>query len=181
MPITVTVRGKDLYDQESGRFITTKSHSVTMEHSLVSIARWEAKWHKPYLSREEKTREELLDYFRCMTLTQNVPDSVYYAMDMKTVQEIVDYIQDPQTATTIRKSKKPPSREIITNEIIYYWMTELNIPFDPCAKWHFQHLMTLIEVCSLKKQPPKKMGRGEALRQRSAMNAARKAKYNTRG
>lgn len=181
MPLTITIPGNELYDQAAGKFITTKSHTITLEHSLVSIARWESKWHKPYLSREPKTKEELIDYFRCMTLTQNVPMSVYYAIDGETMQKIIDYIQDPNTATTFRKSNKPPSREIVTNEIVYYWMTALNIPFDPCEKWHFQHLMTLIEVCSLKQQPAKKMPKGEALRQRSALNAARRSKYNTHG
>ena len=185
MPITVTVQGKELYDQASGKFISTKTQTITMEHSLVSIARWEAKWHKPYLSREQKTKEELYDYFRCMTITQNVPMSVYYAMDLKTVQQIVEYIQDPNTAHVSRKSNRPPSKEIITNELVYYWMTVLNIPFDPCEKWHFQHLMTLIEVCSQKQQPPSKKGKKmpsmDAIHQRSAMNAARRAKYNTRG
>ena len=181
MPLTITIPGKELYDQAAGKFISTKSHTITLEHSLVAIARWEAKWHKPYLSREAKSKEELYDYFRCMTLTQNVPKDVYYAMDGETMKKIIDYIQDPNTATTFRKMQQKPSNEIITNEIVYYWMTALNIPFDPCEKWHFQHLMTLIEVCSLKQQPSKKMPKGEAMRQRAALNAARRAKYNSRG
>lgn len=181
MPLTITIPGNELYDQAAGKFIITKNHTITLEHSLVSIARWESKWHKPYLSREPKTRDELIDYIRCMTLTQNVDIHVYYALDSETIKKIIDYIQDSSTATTIKKTNKPPSKEIITNEIVYYWMTVLNIPFDPCEKWHFNRLMTLIEVCSLKQQPSKKMPKGEMLRQRSAMNAARRAKYNTHG
>lgn len=181
MPLTITIPGNELYDQAAGKFIITKNRTITLEHSLVSIARWESKWHKPYLSREPKTREELIDYIRCMTLTQNVDIATYYALDADTIKKIIDYIQDPSTATTFKKQNKMPSKEIITNEIIYYWMTALNIPFDPCEKWHFQHLMTLIEVCSLKQQPSKKMPKGEAMRQRAAMNAARRAKHNTHG
>ena len=181
MPLTVTIPGTELYDQAAKRFITIKERTIVLEHSLVSISRWESKWHKPYLSRDAKTREELIDYIRCMTLTQNVDQNVYYAIDNATLKTIIDYIQDPNTATTFRKHDRKMPNEIITNEIIYYWMTTLNIPFDPCEKWHFQHLMTLIEVCSIKQQPAKKMPKGEAARQRAAINAARRAKYNTRG
>lgn len=181
MPLTITIPGRELYDQEACKFITTKGRTITLEHSLISISKWEAKWHKPYLSREEKTREELIDYIRCMTITSGVDPEIYYAIDNKNLKTIIDYIQDPNTATTFRKTDKRPSKEIITNEIVYYWMTVLNIPFDPCEKWHFQHLMTLIEVCSIKQQPPKKMPKGQALRERSALNAARRAKYNTHG
>lgn len=181
MPLTVTIPGKELYDPAANRFIITKDKTITLEHSLVSIARWESKWHKPYLSRDEKTPEELIDYIRCMTLTQNVDPKVYYAMDQETMKKIIDYIQDPNTATTIKRVDNKPNRKIITNEVIYYWMTALNIPFDPCEKWHFGHLMTLIEVCNIEQQPPKKMTKLQSAKRRSALNAARRAQFGTHG
>ena len=181
MPIPIHIRGKELYDSENNRFITVKDANLMFEHSLLSISKWEAKWHKPYLSTEKKTQEEYLDYLRCMCLTQNYDPNVFYAMDQKNAKAIADYIADSQTATTIRKQDQRPSREIITNEIIYYWMTELNIPFEPCQKWHLNRLFTLIQVASIKKQPSKKMGKKEAARERAALNASRRAKYHTRG
>ncbi len=181
MPLTVTIPGKELYDSAANRFIITKDHTITLEHSLLSIARWESKWHKPFISREEKTRDELIDYIRCMTLTQNVNPSVYYGIDNKTLKIILDYMQDPNTATTIKQQQKRGNQKVITNEVIYYWMTALNIPFDPCEKWHFGHLMTLIEVCNIEQQPKKKMTKSESAARRASLNAARRARYNSKG
>ena len=181
MPLTITVPGRDMFDPVSGRFITIKETSLVLEHSLISITNWESKWHKPYLSTEKKTQEEYLDYIRCMCLTKNVNPNVFYALDAESIKAIADYISDPMTATTIRRQNKKPGREIITNELIYFWMTSFNIPFDPCQKWHLNRLLTLIEVASIKNQPPKKMNRKEMLSERHALNAQRRAKYNTRG
>ncbi len=182
MPLTITVPGREFYDPAQNRFVMIKPTTLTLEHSLLSISKWEAKWHKPYLSREAKTNEENLDYIRCMCVNRDVDPKVLRSLDRKTVQEIADYIGDPMTATTIkRQNGKGPSREIVTNELIYYWMTTLNIPFDPCEKWHLNRLMILIEVASIKSQPPKKMPKREWASQRAALNAQRKAKYNTRG
>ena len=154
---------------------------MVLEHSLLSISKWEAKWHKPYLAQNNKTQEETLDYVRCMCLNHDVDPTVFYGIDRKTFQDIADYIANPMTATTFSNRDKKKSREIITNELIYFWMTSFNIPFDPCQKWHLNRLLTLIEVASIKNQPPKKMGKREAAQQRAALNAQRRAKYNTRG
>lgn len=181
MPLTLKIPGKELYDPAANRFIITKDTTLTLEHSLVSIARWESKWHKPYLSRDSKTQEEMIDYIRCMCLTQNVNPSVYKAIDSEAMLKIVKYIQDPHTATTIKKMDRRAATKIITNEVVYYWMTELNIPFDPCEKWHFNRLLTLIEVSSISKQPPKKMSASAAAKHRASLNAARRARYHTNG
>lgn len=170
-----------MFDPKTSEFINVKSATLTLEHSLISISKWEAKWHKPYLSREEKTQEEVIDYVRCMTLNGSVDPNVYRVLTKDNINKIVDYIQDPMTATTIKKEGRKASREIITSELIYYWMTALNIPFDPCQKWHLNRLMTLIEVCSVKNAPPKKMPRAAALKQQHALNAQRRAKYHTSG
>ena len=181
MPITITIPDRDFYDQELNQFVTVKGRSLSFEHSLLSITKWESKWHKPYLSKTEKTKEEAIDYLRCMCLDKVDDPIIFMAIDEKGMTEVAKYIEDPMTATTFREDKNRPSREIITNEIVYYWMTELNIPFDPCQKWHFNRLMTLIRVASIKKQPPKKMGKKEWAAQRSAINAQRRAKYNSKG
>lgn len=181
MPLSITVPARDLFDSFTGEFIETKETVLHLEHSLISISKWESKWHKPYLSSEDKTREEALDYIRCMTLNGGVDPNVYLALTEQNAQDITDYISDSMTATTIKKQPQRGSREIVTSELIYYWMTELNIPFDPCQKWHVSRLLTLIEVCSIKKTPSKKMSKGDILRQQHSLNAARRAKHHTRG
>lgn len=139
------------------------------------------KWHKAYLSLEQKTDEQNLDYIRCMCLTEPSDPMVFLSLTKENIKAISDYISDPMTATTFNRRDKKPSREIITNELIYFWMAEYNIPFDPCQKWHLNRLMTLIEVAAVKNQPPKKMGKRDILSQNAALNAQRRAKYNTRG
>lgn len=170
-----------MFDPSTQRFITTKEQKLSFEHSLLSIVKWESKWHKPYLSREPKTEEENIDYIRCMCLTPNVDPNVFYAIDEKSAQAIADYIANPMTATTIKKDDKRPSREIITNELIYFWMTQFNIPFDPCQKWHFNRLMMLIQVAAVKNQPSKKMSKKDILSRNMALNAQRKARMGTHG
>lgn len=181
MPLSITVPARELFDPRTGEFIETKETVLHLEHSLISISKWESKWHKPYLSKEDKTREEAVDYIRCMTLNGGVDPNVYLSLTEDNINTIMEYMSDSMTATTIKKENQRPSREIVTSEVIYYWMTELNIPFDPCQKWHFSRLLTLIEVCSIKKTPPKKMSKADTLRQNHALNAARRAKHHSRG
>lgn len=186
MPLTITIPEQEFFNSRSGRFIVTKKTTLTLEHSLISISKWESKWHKPYLSKENKTTEESLDYLRCMCITPNVDPNVFLALDEKKAKLIADYISDPMTATTFKRRETKPNRQIVTSELVYYWMTEFGIPFDPCEKWHFNRLMTLIEVASIKQSPPKKMGKREAASreaasQRAALNAQRRARYNSRG
>ena len=181
MPITIHVPGKELYDPIRNTFFTIKETNITLEHSLISLSNWEAKWHKPYLSETEKTSEEYLDYLRCMCVTKNVDPNVFYALDSKSIKDIADYIQNPMTATTFHNRDQKKSREIITSELIYFWMANFSIPFVPCEKWHLNRLLTLIEVASIKNQPPKKMNRRDMLSERAALNAQRRAKHRTRG
>ena len=179
--LTITIPESEQYDPIRNEFFNIKKQTLVLEHSLLSISKWESKWHKPYLSKDDKTEEELLDYIRCMTISQNVDPMVYYSLAPKDIKEIFDYIGDPMTATTISNHKSSRSREIITSEIIYYWMVTLNIPFDPCQKWHLNRLLTLIEVVSIKNQPAKKMSSREIAQRNSSLNAARRSKYGTRG
>lgn len=171
------------YDEVNNRFIrSTKEQTLSLEHSLASISKWEAKWHKPYLGKEPKTMEESIDYVRCMTLTQNVDSNVYTALAAmpQILAQVSAYIDESMTATTFPKSNKPPSREIITSEIIYYWMVSYNIPFE-CQKWHLSRLLTLINVCNVKNAPQKKMSRRELMARNRSLNAARRKRLNTRG
>lgn len=178
--LVINVPEQDLYDPVSNEFIFIKKQTLHLEHSLLSISKWESKWHKPYLSKEEKTVEEMVDYIRCMTISQNIDPNVYKCLTQENINDIVKYMEDPMTATTVNTHQKP-SREIVTSELIYYWMTALNIPFDPCQKWHLNRLLMLIQVCSIKSQPAKKMSRAEIMRRNTQLNAARRAKYGTSG
>ena len=180
MPITITIPDREFFDHKTNRFITVKGRTLSFEHSLISISKWEATWHKSYLSTK-KTEEESYSYIECMCLDKNVDPMLFRAMDQASINRLAAYIQDPMTATTFREEKKNNKREIITNEIVYYWMTELNIPFEPCQKWHFNRLMTLIRVGFNKKAPKKKMGKREWARERSALNAQRRAQYHSNG
>ena len=179
--LEILVPGKELFDDSSNSFYVTKETRLTLEHSLISLSKWESKWEKPFLS-SEKSPEETIDYIRCMTLTQNVDPSVFFSLSKENIEDVTKYIEAKMTATTItnREKGRGPKGEIITAEIIYYWMVTLNIPFE-CQKWHLNKLLTLIEVCSIKNAPQKKMSRQEVLNQNRALNMARRAKYNTRG
>jgi hypothetical protein len=154
-----------------------------LEHSLVSLSKWEARWKKPYLSVEKHTREEVIDYIRCMTITQNVKDEIYYVLTTQNLKMVEDYIADPMTATTFQLEggkKKRRNKEVITSELIYYWMVMYQIPFE-CEKWHLNRLMTLINICSIKNDPGKKRSRSETLQQYAALNAQRRKILNTKG
>jgi len=170
---------KELYNEEKEEFFYMKEQEIQLEHSLVSVSKWEAKWCKPFLDKKNKTDEETIDYIKAMTISQNLNPIVYFQLNKKIMDEIADYINAPMTATIIKESKEK-SREIITSEIIYYWMISFNIPFE-CQKWHLNRLLTLINVCSIKNQPAKKMSKNEILRRNKALNEARKAKLGTRG
>lgn len=182
--LKITIPTREYWDANKEEFIQIKGQSLQLEHSLVSLSKWECKWQKPFITNsknDDKTSEELLDYVKCMTLTQNVNPDVYLNIDAKTVEEIKEYIDAPMTATTFNdRNSGPGSREVITAEIIYYWMITLNIPFE-CQKWHLNRLLALIKVCSIKNTPPKKMSNSEILSRNRALNAARRAKFNTKG
>jgi len=179
--LEIVIPGTEQYDEANNCFITTKAQVLRLEHSLVSLSKWEAKWHKPYLSNKPKTTAEQIDYVRCMTLTQNVDPNVYTAITPALLNTVNAYIDDSMTATTFpKKQKGRSSREIVTAEIIYYWMTCYQIPFE-CQKWHLNRLMTLINVCNAKSGPQKKMSRKEIFAQNRALNAARRNRAHSRG
>ena len=178
----ITIPATELWDELNQEFIITKATTLQLEHSLVSISKWEAKWQKPFLTKEPKTSEEILDYVKCMTLTQNVNPSTYERLSYQNVTEINNYVESAMTATTIteRNKNKAGNMEQITSELIYYSMIALNIPFD-CQKWHLNRLLTLIRVCKIKNQPPEKRSRREIMSRNAALNAARRQQLNSKG
>lgn len=177
--IPLTISG---WDEEKEEFVEPETLILDLEHSLVSLSKWESKYHKPFFSKAEKTSEEIFDYIKMMTVTENVEAEVYGRLTQANVDDIRAYIDDTMTATTFGKeSKTQHSREIITSELIYYWMIASNIPFDPCQDWHINRLLTLIKVCSIKNSPPKKMSKRDIMSRNAALNAERRAKLNSKG
>lgn len=171
----------DGWDEIKQEFVSSKECNLQLEHSLISLSKWESQHCKPFLTKQEHSQEETLDYIRCMTLTQNVDPNVYYSLTAENISTINAYIESPMTATFFyddRLSKK--SREQITSEIIYYWMVALNIPFE-CQKWHLNRLLTLIRVCNIKNQPAKKRSRKEIMSRNAALNEIRRKQLNSRG
>ena len=179
--LRITIPEFEIFDEVKEEFIYIKSQTLQLEHSLVAISKWESKWHKPFLGTEEKTQEETLDYIRCMTITQNVNKFVYLGLTNELLSQITDYIGDSQTATWFRNDGSNANNgEIVTSELIYYWILALGIPSE-YQKWHLNRLLTLIRVCNVKNAPPKKMNSREIARRNSEINKARRAKWNTRG
>ena len=180
--LQIAVQGREFYDEAANRVVTVKGQTIQLEHSLVYLSKWERKWKTPFLNKTDMTREMSLDYVRCMTLTQNVNPDLYENLTEEDLTAIRDYIDDPMTATWFKKTNRPPNRDVITNEIIYYWMITFGIPFDPCQKWHLNRLLTLIRVCDEKSAPGrKKMSKRQAAAQYKDLNAMRKARLGTRG
>ena len=179
--LQITIPQTELWDESKQEFVSLKEQTLQLEHSLVSLSKWESKWNKSFLSSREKTYEETIDYIKCMTLTPNVKPEVYRGLTKSNVEQINKYIEAPMTATSFVEDKRGTgSSETITSELIYYWMIALNIPFE-CQKWHLNRLLTLIRVCEIKSQPPKKMSKREIMNRNSSLNSARKKQLNTRG
>lgn len=179
--LQITIPEIELWDESREIFTQTKEQTLQLEHSLVSLSKWESKWGKAFLSKQEKTYEETIDYIKCMTITQNVDPNVYNHLSKSIIDKITEYIEAPMTATYFSKEQSSGnSREQVTSELIYYWMIALNIPFE-CQKWHLNRLLTLIRVCNIKNQPPKKMSKRAIMSRNAALNAARRKQLNTRG
>ena len=181
--IEITIPEVEVYDSEKEEFLYPIKKPITLrlEHSLVSLQKWESKWHKPFLRKEKKTQEETLDYIQFMCITPNIDPMVYKYIPPKELKRIGDYIDDPMTATWFSDTKKsdaqPTKKEVITAEIVYYWMIKLGIPSE-YRKWHLNQLLTLIRVINAKDAPKKKRSKKETLADYSRLNAIRRAKYN---
>jgi len=176
--LKIYVPAMELYISKTNEFVYTKPVSLSLEHSLLSVSKWEAKWKKPFIAKSH-TKAEMADYIRCMTLGQEADKIIYDNMPPALLKSINDYINDEMTATWF--SKRPNGVNVhatgrssaITSELIYYWMVEHGIPFE-CQKWHLNRLLTLIRICNIKSQGSKKMSKSDILKQNAAANAARR-------
>lgn len=179
--LEIEILEHDLFNEATYEFIKVPACKLKLEHSLISISKWESKWHKSFTSSlKTATKEEIIDYIKCMTLNSVPNDNVYKGLTDASFKQIIDYINDPMTATTVNDQSKRGGGTYITSELVYYWMTAFHIPFE-CEKWHFNRLMTLIRVCSAKNQPPKKMSRGAIMNRNKALNDARRAQLHSKG
>jgi hypothetical protein len=177
--LKLIVGKEDLYDEATEEFRSSEPTVLELEHSLVSLSRWESKWELPFLGKKEKTTEQSLDYVRCMALDGEIAPEVWSLLTDDHITAISEYIEKPMTATTIN-DKKQRGGETITSELIYYWMLSLNIPFET-QYWHLNRLLTLVRVCNFKNAPKKKMSSAEMAAQRRALNDERRARFNTKG
>ena len=178
--LTIVIPGLEYFNEEAEEFTYYDDVEVQLEHSLVSVSKWESKWCKPFLNGKDKTMEEIIDYIKCMVVDDSIDFAVFDRLTESNLMEINDYIGRPMTATTFSNEPKSGGREIITSEIIYYWMVSYNIPFE-CQYWHLNRLLTLIKVCNVKNNPPKKMSQKEIMARNKALNEARKKQFDTRG
>lgn len=178
--LKITIPKSEQFDERTSEFVVHSEVTVELEHSLVSLSKWESKWEKPFLGEEAKTDEQTIDYVKFMCLDPDVPEEVFSRFTTEMFQQVSDYIQASMTATWFKEDKGKPSREVITSEIIYYWMIQSNVPVE-FQYWHLNRLITLLKVCSHKNKPPEKMNARDAAAKQRALNEARKAKYKTSG
>lgn len=176
--LDILVPERTFFKESTGEFIEIPKTKLKLEHSLISLSKWESKTHKSFL-HSDKNKQDVIFYIKCMNLNP-VDDIVYKTLPQDVISQIMDYINEPMTATTINNMDSSIDRSIITSEIIYYWMIKLGIPFE-CEKWHLNRLIMLIRVCSVKDGPQKKMSRKDIAAQNRALNAARRAKSKSRG
>lgn len=177
--LTITVPGGAFLNEDTYEIFHYKDQSLQLEHSLLSISAWESKYHRPFLE-SEKTNDEIVDYIRCMTINKNVDQSVYNRLTSENLKAVLDYINDPMTATKFSSKQTGSSGEFVSSELIYYWMVSAQIPIE-CQKWHINRLLTLIRICSEKNKPAKKMSKADEAKRRQALNQARRAKYHSKG
>lgn len=179
----LSIPPKELYDENANEFIYLPEQRLILEHSLVSLSKWESKWNIPFLNKDSKTLEQSLDYIKCMTLNhEEISPFAYSFISNDQFVQINKYIETPMTATSFNDAllKGSINRDVITAEIIYYWMTALNIPLE-CEKWHLNRLLTFIKVCNIKNQPAKKMNKAQVSSMYKKLNEERKRKLNTKG
>lgn len=181
MALEIVIPPGEIFDEKTGMF-TTWDRPVTLilEHSLLSISKWEAKWHKPFLDKTPKTNDELYDYFRCMTINKETDPLVYRRLTPAMIKQINEYIDDPMTATKFSHLERKQVRKVTTSEEIYYSMFANQVPIS-CEKWHINRLITLLTICGIHNAPPKKMSKSEIMSRNAALNAKRRAALHSKG
>lgn len=181
MPKKIVVEEAHFYNEATEEFIDTPKTTLILEHSLISISKWEAKWHKAYLDENRtKTFEEALDYIKCMCITNNVNDNVFLALTENNIKDITEYLNDPMTATTINSYDDSSSKDVVTSELIYYWMDCYKINWE-AQKWPLNRLIMLIRVHQVKSEKPKKMTPAQIMKRNAELNAKRRAALGSKG
>ncbi len=180
--LTINIPERDYFDESTQMFTTIPARTIDLEHSLVAISKWESKYMKPFLNEKPKTTQETYDYIQCMVVGEPCDMLTIQSITYLDLERITNYIQSPNTATTItHHGQQKPNREVKTSELIYYWMIAFNIPFE-CQNWHLNRLLTLINICNIKNDTSnKKVNPKDTLRRNAALNAARKKAMNTSG
>jgi len=179
--LKIIVPPMELYNEKTETFESFESFELELEHSLISLSKWESKFQRPFLSTSEKSTEEVVEYIKAMIITPIYPEDICDRLTQKNLDEINAYIESKESATTFGSMPERKGRgEIITSELIYYWMVAFNIPFE-CEVWHLNRLFALVRICNIKNSKPKKMSRNEIAQRNRELNAQRKAKYNTAG
>jgi hypothetical protein len=182
--LTIVIPESEGFDEATNEFVViNKQVMLTLEHSLVSISKWEAKWKKPFLkANSNRTIDETIDYIKCMTLTQNINPEVYQYLTPENYKEIHDYINDSMSASSVNtlSTDNKTNKEIITSELIYYWMITLNIPLE-CQKWHINRLLMLIQICNTKNAPKKKTNPRAITERNALLNKQRRDKLKSKG
>ena len=180
--LSIHIKERELFDERTSEFITVKGSTLKLEHSLVSISKWESKWKIPFLSKEKKTKDQIDDYIRCMSVNGDPDLNLIASISSEDKNRIIDYIEEKQTATRFSNldDKRNINSDVVTSELIYYWMIEYQIPHE-YEKWHLSRLLTLIEICNRKNSTPKKMSQAEIMARNKALNAERKARLHSRG
>lgn len=179
MSLVLTINAKEFYNESTGEFVKLEDKTIELEHNLISLSKWEAKHHKPFLGDENLTQSEMLDYIKCMC-HEEIDELYFRSMSMDNVNKLREYINDPMTATKFYNNNHRKTNEPITSELIYYWMIAQNIPVQ-FEHWHLNRLLTLIRLCGSKQEPRKKMSQSEIMRQNARLNAQRRARLHSKG
>jgi len=178
--LRITIPLAEIFDEETSEFTIAEGVMLDLEHSLVSLSKWESKWEVPFISTQ-KTEEQTLDYIQMMVIGELPAEKDFNRLTPGNIKEIHQYIDAKMTATWFTdRQEARASREVVTAELIYYWMIALGIPFE-CETWHLNRLLTLIKVCNIKNAPAQKMDRAAAAAQQRALNDARRKQTGSRG
>ena len=180
--LELKILGEEYYDDEKQEFYSENDQILRLEHSLVSVSLWEQRYNRPFLEADDKTQEETLGYVECMIL-DDIPENLESLLTAFHIEQINKYVESPASATTFVdvKSKTRGPKQVITSELVYYWMIAYQIPFE-CQYWHLNRLFALIRICNIQNNPDKnKMSKAEIAARNRALNEERKAKLKTRG
>lgn len=178
--LKLNINPVEVYNEITEEFVTTPGLKLRLEHSLYTISKWESRWMKPFLGIREKTDSELLDYIICMDTTETLTLDAVQQISQNDLTRILTYINSSMTATTFGKANDSKNKEIITSELIYYWMIALQIPLE-CEHWHLNRLMTLIKICNIKNSPTKKQNTQTMLAEQRELNKKRRMQHNSTG